>query len=111
MAQTVPTPRAKSAQSQHLHALRPDSRSRQEPVSLLDRTSQSPRRISPEGPGCCPSFVYTTRMKRANLVLDAELLDQVTRALGVKTYSAAVSLALAEVFRLRKMQSLPQFFG
>ena len=50
-------------------------------------------------------------MKLANHVLDAELLDQVTRALGVKTYSAAVNLALAEVLRLRKIQSLPQFFG
>jgi Arc/MetJ family transcription regulator len=50
-------------------------------------------------------------MKRTNLVLDPELLDQVTRLLGVKTYSAAVNLALAEILRLRKIQSLPQFFG
>ena len=50
-------------------------------------------------------------MKRTNLVLDPELLDQVTRLLGVKTYSAAVNLALAEVLRLRKIQRLPQFFG
>ena len=55
--------------------------------------------------------MYTMRMKRANLVLDPELLDQVTRALGVKTYSAAVNLALAEVLRLRKIQNLPHFFG
>jgi len=51
------------------------------------------------------------RMKRTNLMLDAELLDQATHVLGVKTYSAAVNLALAEVMRLRKIQSLPQFFG
>jgi Arc/MetJ family transcription regulator len=51
------------------------------------------------------------RMKRTNLVLDPELLDQVTRALGVKTYSAAVNLALAEVLRLRKIQNLTHFFG
>ncbi len=57
------------------------------------------------------SLVYTTRMKRTNLVLDAELLDRATRLLGVKTYSAAVNLALAEVLRLRKIQSLPQYFG
>ncbi len=55
--------------------------------------------------------MYTRHMKRTNLVLDAELLDQATRLLGVKTYSAAVNLALAEVLRLRKIQSLPQFFG
>ncbi len=58
-----------------------------------------------------PSLVYTTHMKRTNLVLDAELLDRATRLLGVKTYSAAVNLALAEVLRLRKIQSLPQYFG
>jgi len=50
-------------------------------------------------------------MKRTNLVLDPELLDQATRVLGVKTYSAAVNLALTEVLRLRKIQGLPQFFG
>jgi len=55
--------------------------------------------------------MYTIHMKRTNLVLDAELLDRATRLLGVKTYSAAVNLALAEVLRLRKIQSLPQFFG
>lgn len=56
-------------------------------------------------------MVYTMRMERTNLVLDRELLDQATSQLGVKTYSAAVNLALAEVLRLRKIQSLPQFFG
>ncbi len=50
-------------------------------------------------------------MKRTNLVLDGELLEEATRALGVKTYSAAVNLALEEVIRLKKIQSLPQFFG
>ncbi|HUI43101.1 MAG TPA: type II toxin-antitoxin system VapB family antitoxin [Terriglobia bacterium] len=50
-------------------------------------------------------------MKRTNLVLDGELLEKATRELGAKTYSAAVNLALAEVLRLREIQSLPQFFG
>lgn len=50
-------------------------------------------------------------MKRTNLVLDPALLHEATRVLGVKTYSAAVNLALAEVLRVRKIQSLPQFFG
>lgn len=54
---------------------------------------------------------YNIRMKRTNLVLDADLLEQATRVLGVKTYSAAVNLALAEILRIRKVQSLPQFFG
>ena len=34
-------------------------------------------------------------MKRTNLVLDADLLEEATRVLGVKTYSAAVNLAPA----------------
>lgn len=51
------------------------------------------------------------RMKRTNLVLDAQLLEEVTRALGEKTYSAAVNRALAELLRVRKIQSLPGFFG
>src|SRR2546430_17087274 len=50
-------------------------------------------------------------MRRTNLVLDGELLERATRALGVKTYSAAVNLALAETLRLKKIESLPQFFG
>jgi Arc/MetJ family transcription regulator len=50
-------------------------------------------------------------MKRTNLVLDPRLLDEATRVLEAKTYSAAVNVALAEVLRMRRIQSLPQFFG
>ena len=50
-------------------------------------------------------------MKRTNLVLDEHLLEEVTRVLSAKTYSAAVNTALEEVIRLRKIQSLPQSFG
>jgi hypothetical protein len=50
-------------------------------------------------------------MKRTNLVLDEQLLEEATRILGVKTYSKAVNLALAETLRLKKIQSLPNFFG
>jgi Arc/MetJ family transcription regulator len=49
-------------------------------------------------------------MKRRNLVLDTQLLEEVTRALGVKTYSAAVNCALPELLRVRKIQSLAAFF-
>ena len=56
-------------------------------------------------------WVYTKHMKRTNLVLDGELLNQVTRLLGVKTYSAAVNLALEEVLRVRKIQQLSEAFG
>ena len=50
-------------------------------------------------------------MKRTNLVLDEQLLDRATRVLGVKTYSAAVNLALEETLRVRKIRSLSNFFG
>jgi Arc/MetJ family transcription regulator len=50
-------------------------------------------------------------MRRTNLVLDEHLLEEATRVLGVKTYSAAVNTALAEVLRVRKVQSLTRFFG
>ena len=50
-------------------------------------------------------------MVRTNLVLDRELLEEATRSLGAKTYSAAVNTALAEVLRIRKLQGLTRFFG
>ena len=50
-------------------------------------------------------------MKRTNLVLDESLLVQATQVLAAKTYSAAVNIALQEVIRLRKIQSIPQSFG
>jgi Arc/MetJ family transcription regulator len=50
-------------------------------------------------------------MKRTNLVLDAALLDEATRVLGLKTYSATVNHALAEALRVRKIQGLRTFFG
>ncbi len=50
-------------------------------------------------------------MRRTNLVLDGDLLEQATRILGAKTYSAAVNIALAEILRIRRIQGLPAFFG
>ncbi|MFN7992476.1 MAG: type II toxin-antitoxin system VapB family antitoxin [Bryobacteraceae bacterium] len=50
-------------------------------------------------------------MKRTNLVLDERLLLEATQALAAKTYSAAVNIALEEVIRVRKIQSIPQYFG
>ena len=50
-------------------------------------------------------------MKRTNLVLDEQLLEQATQVLAAKTYSAAVNTALEEVIRVRKIQSIPNFFG
>ena len=50
-------------------------------------------------------------MKRTNLLLDQALLKQVMQALGVRTYSAAVNLSLAEILRVKRVQALPNFFG
>jgi hypothetical protein len=50
-------------------------------------------------------------MKRTNLVLDERLLVEATQILAAKTYSAAVNTALEEVIRMRKIQSIPHFFG
>lgn len=50
-------------------------------------------------------------MRRTSLVLDGDLLATATRVLGAKTYSAAVNQALEEIIRVKKILSLPQFFG
>jgi hypothetical protein len=50
-------------------------------------------------------------MKRTNLVLDERLLAEATQVLGERTYSAAVNRALEEIVRLKKIQSVPNFFG
>jgi len=41
---------------------------------------------------------------------DESCLQEATRVLGAKTYSAAVNQAMQEVIRIRKIQSLPEFF-
>jgi len=50
-------------------------------------------------------------MRRTNLVLDEQLLEEATQVLGAKTYSTAENTALAEVIRLKKMLNIPRFFG
>ena len=50
-------------------------------------------------------------MKRTNLVLNGELLDEAVQALGVKTYSAAVNAALTEAVRRKKTEQLSAFMG
>jgi len=50
-------------------------------------------------------------MKRTNLVLDEQLLEEATRELGLKTYSATVNYALKEVLRIHRVRGLANFFG
>jgi Arc/MetJ family transcription regulator len=50
-------------------------------------------------------------MKRTNLVLDEQLLNVTTQALGERTYSATVNRALAEALQNHKIRNLTSFFG
>ncbi len=50
-------------------------------------------------------------MRRISLLLDKRLLAQAMQALGVKTYSEAVNLALAEVLRVKRVLELRHAFG
>lgn len=51
-----------------------------------------------------------TKVKCISLMLDEQLLSEAMHALGVKTYSAAVNLALAEAVPVKKIQSLREAF-
>ncbi|MFP4510109.1 MAG: type II toxin-antitoxin system VapB family antitoxin [Spirochaetaceae bacterium] len=48
-------------------------------------------------------------MKRTNLVLNEEALEQAKLILGSKTYSEAVNTALQEVIRFRTFQQIDRF--
>ena len=50
-------------------------------------------------------------MKRTNLVLDEDLLEQAVRVLGTKTYSATVNVALEEALRMKRIQGLADHIG
>lgn len=50
-------------------------------------------------------------MKRTNLVLDEQLLEEVTRLSGEKTYSAAVQRAMQEFVRLAKARRILSLRG
>ena len=51
------------------------------------------------------------RMKRTNLVLRAELLEEATRLSGEKTYSRTVERALEEFVRRMKAQRILELRG
>jgi Arc/MetJ family transcription regulator len=50
-------------------------------------------------------------MKRTNLVLDEELLEEATRVSGEKTYSGAVQKALREYVRRAKARQILELRG
>ncbi|MBP9112233.1 MAG: type II toxin-antitoxin system VapB family antitoxin [Polyangiaceae bacterium] len=50
-------------------------------------------------------------MKRTNLVLEADLLEEATRLSGEKTYSRAVSRGLEDFVRLAKARKIYSLAG
>jgi len=50
-------------------------------------------------------------MKRTNLVLDEQLLEEATRLSGEKTWSAAVNRALADFVRRAKARRILELRG
>ncbi len=55
--------------------------------------------------------MYTTRMKRTNLVLDEKLLEEATRLSGERTYSRTVGRALADYVRRIKARRILELAG
>ena len=56
-------------------------------------------------------LLYTTHMKRTNLVLNEHTLKTATHLLGAKTYSEAVNRALEDAIRLAKLRGLVEIAG
>ncbi len=50
-------------------------------------------------------------MKRTNLVLDEEKLEELVRGTGAKTYSAAVQKAIDEMVRRMRAEKIFDFVG
>ncbi|MEP7352278.1 MAG: type II toxin-antitoxin system VapB family antitoxin [Acidobacteriota bacterium] len=50
-------------------------------------------------------------MKRTNLVLDGDVLEEARRTLGARTYSETVNKALAEAIRVARVRQIPELLG
>jgi len=55
--------------------------------------------------------MYTIHMKRTNLVLDEQVLEEATRLSGDKTYSATVQRALIEFVRRARARQILELRG
>ena len=53
--------------------------------------------------------MHNKHMKRTNLVLNEDALEQAKLILGSKTYSEAVNTALQEVIRFKTFQQIDRF--
>ena len=65
-------------------------------------SSGLPRRLPP---------AYSVCMKRTNVMLDVELLEEATRLLGAKTWSATIQRALQEIVRRAKAGKIFELQG
>jgi len=54
---------------------------------------------------------HTIHMKRTNLVLDEETLEEAVRLSGERTYSATVNLALRELVRRARAKRILELAG
>ena len=70
-------------------------------------------RTRPEETGLVPALVdaYTMCMKRTNLVLDEQLLEEAVRLSGERTYSRTVERALEEFVRRIKAGRIFELTG
>jgi Arc/MetJ family transcription regulator len=50
-------------------------------------------------------------MKRTNVVVDRDLLNEAVAALGAKTFSEAITRSLAESVRIAKVRRLAELHG
>jgi Arc/MetJ family transcription regulator len=50
-------------------------------------------------------------MKRTNLVLDEQVLEEARKALGARTYSETVNTSLREMVRTKRVESIAQYLG
>ncbi len=55
--------------------------------------------------------MYTIHMKRTNLVLNEDLLEEAVRIAGVKTYSRTVDMALQDFVRRAKARRILELAG
>ena len=78
---------------------------------LIDHDTVAPRNAGVAVDRRATTECYHLHMKRTNLVLDEQLLEEAVRVLGTKTYSAAVNLALKEALRMKRIQGLADHIG
>jgi Arc/MetJ family transcription regulator len=63
------------------------------------------------GVAAATSTMHSIHMKRTNLVLDEEILEEATRLSGEKTYSATVMRALEDFVRRAKARQILDLRG